>query len=254
MQEHNVSKEIQIEEKFAEYQKTRDINIRNELVEDHLHMVEILIRKYTGKGIDKDDLYQVGAMALISAVERFDSSKGFKFSSFATPTILGEIKKYFRDKGWSVRVPRSLKEMAVALPAAKDDLTAKLGRVPTIAEIADHMAVSEEQVISAMESGLAYDAFSLNMTYGEDAGETGEAEILQKAAATDEEGYERLENYEIIDYVLKKLSNTDKYIFRQRFVEEKSQAAIAEELGVSQMTISRVERKIKEKFASELAK
>ncbi len=253
MQKHNVSKEVQIDEKFAEYKKTRDISLRNELVEDHLYMVDILIRKYIGKGIEKDDLYQVGAMALIKAVERFDPDKGFRFSSFATPTILGEIKKHFRDRGWSVRVPRSLKETSIALPKAKDELVMKLGKVPTTKELADYMNISEEDILAAMESSMAYDSFSLNMTYDEDGG-SGDAEILEKAAATDEEGYERLENYEIIDTVLKKLSSTDKYIFRQRFFEERSQADIAETLGVSQMTISRVERKIKEKFAAELEK
>ena len=253
MQKHNVSKEVQINEKFAEYKKTRDIALRNQLVEDHLYMVDILIRKYIGKGIEKDDLYQVGAMALIKAVERFDPDKGFKFSSYATPTILGEIRKHFRDRGWSVRVPRSLKELAIALPDVKDKLTAELGRVPTPAEMAEHMGISESDFLAAMESSMAYDAFSLNMTYEEDGG-TGDAEVLQRATATDEEGYERLENYEIIDSVLKRLSGTDRYIFRQRFIEEKTQAEIAEDLGVSQMTISRVEKKIKEKFAAEMAK
>jgi len=93
-------------EMFREYYETRDTELRNRLVEDHLYMVDILIKKYLGKGVDRDDLYQVGAMALISAVDRFDPTKGFEFSSFATPTIIGEIKKYFRDKGWSMKVPR----------------------------------------------------------------------------------------------------------------------------------------------------
>lgn len=253
MQKHNDSKEVLTKEKFAEYSRTRDIALRNELVEDHLYMVDILIRKYLGKGIEKDDLYQVGAMALIKAVERFDPEKGFMFSSYATPTILGEIRKYFRDRGWSVKVPRNLKETATALPVVKDELTAELGRVPTTADIAERMGISESEVFAAMESSFAYDTFSLDKTYEEDGG-SGETEVLQKATATDEEGYERLENYEIIDSVLKKLSGTDKYIFRQRFLEERPQAQIAEDLGVSQMTISRVERKIKEKFAAELAK
>ncbi len=237
--------------RFREYRRTRDISLRNELVEEHLFMVDILIRKYLDKGIDRDDLYQVGAMALISAVERFDPERGFKFSSFATPTILGEIKKYFRDKGWSVRVPRNLKEISIAMPGAKDELISRYGRVPTVTEIADYMNISEEDALAAMESGLAYDAFSLNTTYDEEDG-TGDPRLLEKAASADEEGYERLEDYEIISRVLQSLTSTDKYIFRQRFVEEKSQAEIAAELGVSQMTISRVERKMKEKFAREL--
>lgn len=109
-------------ELFDRYKETGDINIRNEIVEKYLYMVEVLIRKYLNKGVDYDDLYQVGAMALVSAVERFDPSKGFEFSSFATPTILGEIKKYFRDKEWILKVPRRQKEISLKIPAAKEEL------------------------------------------------------------------------------------------------------------------------------------
>ncbi len=253
MQKYKNNKESEIEkEKFKKYFETRDQALRNEIVEDHLYMVDILIRKYLKKGIDKDDLYQVGAMALISAVERFDPTKGFEFSSFATPTILGEIKKYFRDKGWSLRVPRSLKEISVALPKAKDELTSELGRVPTVKEIAEYMKIEEDELLRAMESGMAYDAYSLNQTFDEE-GENGE-EKFGKYTATEEKGYERLEDYEIIDNVLQSLGSTDRYVFKERFIEEKSQADIAKVLGVSQMTISRLEKKIKERFASELAK
>ena len=101
---------MQDRERFEKYAKTRDINERNAIVEDYLYIVDILVRKYLNKGVEYDDLYQVGAMALIMAVERFDASRGFEFSSFATPTILGEIKKYFRDKEWKLKVPRSVKE------------------------------------------------------------------------------------------------------------------------------------------------
>lgn len=253
MQKYKSNKESEIEkEKFKKYFETRDQALRNELVEDHLYMVDILIRKYLKKGIDKDDLYQVGAMALISAVERFDPTKGFEFSSFATPTILGEIKKYFRDKGWSLRVPRSLKEISVALPKAKDELTSELGRVPTVKEIAEYMKIEEDELLRAMESGMAYDAYSLNQTFDEE-GENGE-ERFGKYTATEEKGYERLEDYEIIDNVLQSLGSTDRYVFKERFLEEKSQADIAKVLGVSQMTISRLEKKIKERFARELAR
>ena len=254
MQKHKTNKESEIEkEKFKKFFETRDQALRNEIVEDHLYMVDILIRKYLKKGIDRDDLYQVGAMALISAVERFDPTKGFEFSSFATPTILGEIKKYFRDKGWSLKVPRSLKEISVALPKAKDTLTSQLSRVPTVKEIADYMKIDEGELLQAMESGLAYDAYSLNQTFGEET-EGGEGEKYEKYTSSEEKGYERLEDYEIIEKVLGTLSQADRYVFEQRFLEEKSQADIAKVLGVSQMTISRVEKKIKEKFARELAR
>ena len=143
------------QELFDQYRKTGDVSIRNEIVESYLYMVDILIRKYLNKGVEYDDLYQVGAMALISAVERFDPSKGYEFSSFATPTIIGEIKKYFRDKEWSVKVPRRMKEMAGKIQSAKEELSNRLQRNPTIPEIAEFTGFSEEDVLQATESGMA---------------------------------------------------------------------------------------------------
>ena len=131
------------QELFDQYRKTGDVSIRNEIVESYLYMVDILIRKYLNKGVEYDDLYQVGAMALISAVERFDPSKGYEFSSFATPTIIGEIKKYFRDKEWSVKVPRRMKEMAGKIQSAREELSNRLQRNPTIPEIAEFTGFSE---------------------------------------------------------------------------------------------------------------
>lgn len=254
MQKHKVNKKSQIDkQKFEQYYETRDINLRNEIVESHLYMVDILIRKYTGKGIERDDLYQVGAMALISAVERYDPYKGFAFSSFAAPTILGEIKKHFRDKGWALRVPRSLKEIAVEMPKKKNSLTMELGRIPTTEELAEYMNISEEELLGAMESGMAYGVYSLDRTYEED-GESGDGAKFEKYMSFKEKGYERLEDIEIITTVLAGMGTTDKFVFRQRFVEEKSQAEIAKALGVSQMTISRIEKRIKKLFADEVAK
>ncbi len=240
-------------EMFKKYYETHDLDLRNRIVEDHLYMVDILIKKYLGKGVDRDDLYQVGAMALISAVDRFDPTRGFEFSSFATPTIIGEIKKYFRDKGWSMKVPRRLKEISVAIPRAKETLTSQLGRVPTVKEIADYMNLNEEDILQAMESSLAYGTYSLNQSFDDDSEDSGNAKF-EKFAAKDDRGYDSLENREIIDTVLGKLSDTNRFIFRKRFVEEKSQAEIAKELGVSQMTISRAEKAIRQKFRTEFAK
>lgn len=239
------------QELYLQYQKTKDVSLRNELVESNLYLVNILIRKYLNKGVDYDDLYQVGAMALINAVERFDASKGFEFSSFATPTIIGEIKKYFRDKEWSLKVPRRLKELAGKMQKAKEELTSELGRSPTPEELADKLDVPQSDIIQAMESSMAYNAFSLNQTFDE-AGEEGDSAALEKYASTNEAGYERLEYQEIISKVLSELSETNKYIFRSRFVEDKSQAQIAEELGVSQMTISRAEKNIRMRFQQEV--
>ncbi|MDD5987362.1 MAG: SigB/SigF/SigG family RNA polymerase sigma factor [Eubacteriales bacterium] len=238
-------------ETFQKYAETKDIKLRNKIVEENLYMVDILIRKYLGKGVDRDDLYQVGALALINAVERFDPSKGYEFSSFATPTILGEIKKYFRDKGWSLKVPRRLKEISVALPKAREVLTGKLGRAPTVAEVADYMGKKKEDILMAMESSMAYGAYSLDETFS-DSGDEGEASKYEKFTSTEEAGYRGLENREIINSVLNRLSDTNKYIFRERFIKEKSQSDIANNLGVSQMTVSRAERNIKEQLAKEL--
>lgn len=238
------------QELFDRYYKQKDISLRNEIVESYLYMVDILIRKYLNKGVEYDDLYQIGAMALISAVERFDPTKGYEFSSFATPTIIGEIKKYFRDKVWSVKVPRRMKEISGKVQAAREELFNKLQRYPTIPELADYIHHSEEEVFQAMESSMAYNAFSLNQTFDE-SGEEGESPILERYAAVEDAGYDRLEYGEMISKVLGELSDTNKYIFKQRFVEDKSQAEIAKKLGVSQMTISRAEKSIRKKFQQE---
>ena len=238
-------------ERFIEYKKNPTVEERNALIEDHLYMVDILIRKYLGKGVDYDDLYQVGALALVNAVERFDPSKGYEFSSFATPTILGEIKKYFRDKEWSLKVPRRMKEIAAKVQDVQDDLHLKLARKPTIAEIAEATGFTEEQIVEAIESAHAYNAYSLDQSFDE-AGEDGESAFLEKYTGFEEAGYKQVELSEIIHGVLDKMSEQDKYIFRERFIYNRSQADIADTIGVSQMTISRAEKKIIEKFRKEL--
>ena len=186
---------------FKEYAKNPTIELRNQLVEENLYMVDILIRKYLGKGVDYDDLYQVGALALVSAVERFDPGKGFEFKSFATPTILGEIKKYFRDKQWSLKVPRRMKEISSKVQEVKDQLTTSLGRAPTLEEISEHTGFSHEQIMQAMESAKAYGTFSLDSA-NNSLGDDGEENLLEKYVGFEEIGYERIEINEIITSVL----------------------------------------------------
>jgi len=240
-------------EQFKEFKKDPTVEKRNELVEKYLYMVDILIKKYLGKGVDYDDLYQVGALALVQAVDRFDPDRGFGFSTFATPTILGEIKKYFRDKEWTLKVPRRMKEISAKVQEARDDLHIKLARKPTVQEIAEATGFSEEQIIEAIESAQAYNTYSLDQSFDE-AGEEGENQFLEKYTGFEEEGYSRVEDAEIINNVLAGMREQDRYIFRERFIYERSQADIAKTLGVSQMTISRAEKKIIEKFRSELKK
>ena len=236
---------------FKEYAKNPTIELRNQLVEENLYMVDILIRKYLGKGVDYDDLYQVGALALVSAVERFDPGKGFEFKSFATPTILGEIKKYFRDKQWSLKVPRRMKEISSKVQEVNDQLTTSLGRAPTLEEISEHTGFSHEQIMQAMESAKAYGTFSLDSA-NNSLGDDGEENLLEKYVGFEEIGYERIEINEIITSVLEKLNDTYRYIFKERFIFNKSQSEIAQVLGVSQMTVSRAEKAIVERFKKEM--
>ena len=236
---------------FKEYAKNPTIELRNQLVEENLYMVDILIRKYLGKGVDYDDLYQVGALALVSEVERFDPGKGFEFKSFATPTILGEIKKYFRDKQWSLKVPRRMKEISSKVQEVKDQLTTSLGRAPTLEEISEHTGFSHEQIMQAMESAKAYGTFSLDSA-NNSLGDDGEENLLEKYVGFEEIGYERIEINEIITSVLEKLNDTYRYIFKERFIFNKSQSEIAQVLGVSQMTVSRAEKAIVERFKKEM--
>ena len=238
-------------ELFDEYAKTRDIETRNQIVEHYLYIIDILIRKYLNKGVEYDDLYQVAAVALVSAVDRFDPSKGFEFTSFATPTILGEIKKYFRDKEWSLKVPRRLKEISTKIPAAKEELYMRLERAPKVAELAQHLNCSEEELLEAMESSKAYEAYSLNRTAFEGEEEESNEAYLEKFTAVEDKGYNELEYEEIIKNVIVGLDEKEKRIFRRRFIENKTQTEIAKEIKVSQMTVSRTEKNIRQKFQNE---
>jgi len=241
-------------ELFDEYTKTRSVETRNEIVEHYLYMVDILIRKYLNKGVEYDDLYQVAAMALVSAVDRFDSKRGYEFTSFATPTILGEIKKYFRDKEWSLKVPRRLKEISTKIPQAKEELHVNLNRMPKIAELAAYIHCSEEELLEAMESSKAYGAYSLNQTVFENEREDEKETYFEKYTAVEDKGYNELEYKEIIKNVIVNLNDKEKRIFQRRFIENKTQTEIAREIKVSQMTVSRTEKNIKTKFLKELHK
>lgn len=239
---------------FIQWKKNPDnLELRNQIVEKYLYMVEILIRKYLGKGVEYDDLYQVGALALVSAVERFDPDKGFEFSSFATPTILGEIKKYFRDKQWSLKVPRRLKEVAAKVQETREKLYAENQRKPSVEEIAEATGFAQELIIEAMESSQAYGTYSLDKTF-DDIGEDGESPFLEKYTGFDEKGYERIETSEIINKVIDEFTDQQRYIFKERFLYNRSQAEIAKVLGVSQMTVSRAERNIIDAFRKEMGR
>ena len=238
-----------MEEIFREYQETKSQELRDKLVEANLHLAEILARKYIGRGIDYDDLYQIASYGLVLAVDRFDPEKGVKFVTYATPTIIGEIKKYFRDTMWSLKVPRRMKEISIKILGAKERLQEALGRVPTVADLAEHLELSEEDILEALESGRAFSTFSLDQE--SDQFDDNDAYSYEKYLGDEEEGYSIFENSEVLERVINKLTPTEKEIMRKRFLHEISQKEVAEALGISQMTVSRIEKAMKEKFRNE---
>ncbi|WDV45923.1 SigB/SigF/SigG family RNA polymerase sigma factor [Clostridiaceae bacterium M8S5] len=243
-------KSIKTKKLFELYKENKDNNIRNELINRHLYIAEILTKKYLNKGIEYDDIYQVSSLGLIYAIERFDISKGFEFSSFATPTIIGEIKRYFRDKSWIIKVPRRIQELSKKINNAKVLLTQKLSKVPTVSDIAEYLESSEEQILQAMEANKVYTPYSLDTSHDNDD-KNNEFNLFSVLGKKDEE-LDKIENRDFINIILDKLSDKEKMLIKERYIYEKSQAETAKKLGISQMTVSRMEKNIISKFKREL--
>lgn len=244
--------ELSEKELFDQYNKTKDIYIRNELVNRYLYIAEILSKKYVNKGIEFDDIYQVASVGLIYAIERFDISKGFEFSSFATPTIIGEIKKYFRDKGWSIRVPRRIQELSRKINIAKTELNQKLQKNPTVMDIATYLQCTEEEIIEAMEASHVYTPKSLDITYDND-GDDKDINLIDLVGREDKH-FDTIEQNDFIQTTMEKLNEVEKKVLIDRFYKNRTQIQVAKDLGVSQMTVSRMEKKVVEKFKKELRK
>jgi RNA polymerase sigma-B factor len=209
---------------------------REALVELHLPLVEHLARRFAGRGEPLDDLVQVGTIGLIKSVDRFDTERGVEFSTYATPTIVGEIKRHFRDKGWAVRVPRRLQELRISLGSATEELSHALGRSPTIAELAARIGVSEEEVLEGLESANAYTAVSLDA--GADS-EDGPGAVLD-SIGVDDEALDGVVYRESLRPLLAKLPPRERQILMLRFFRNLTQSQIAEEVGISQMHVSRL--------------
>jgi len=237
-------------ELFELYNINKDQEIRNELINRYMYLCDILAKKYINRGIEYEDLYQVASLALVFAVERFKMEKGFEFSSFATPTIIGEIKKHFRDKGWSIRVPRRIQELSKKVYKAKENLTSELNRAPLIKEIADYLESNEEEILEAMEASNVYDLKSLDVSIDEDA--TSDI-LLQDVIGKSDLNFDNIEYNELIENALNNMSINEQEIFKLRFIKNKTQNEIAKIMQVSQMTISRIEKKILTKINNELA-
>jgi RNA polymerase sigma-B factor len=212
------------------------LRIRGELVELHLPLVEYLARRFRNRGEWLDDLTQVATIGLIKSIDRFDLDRGVEFSTYATPTIVGEIKRHFRDKGWAVRVPRRLQELKLALTKAIGDLAQRFGRAPTVAELAAHLQMSEEDVLEGLESANAYSTVSLDAP---DSGDEDAPAVAESLGMVDD-ALEGVEYRESLKPLLERLPPREKRILLLRFFGNMTQSQIATELGISQMHVSRL--------------
>ena len=220
------------------YHEGGDTAAREELVERHLPLVRSLARRYAGRGEPLDDIEQVGAIGLIKAIDRFELERDVSLATYATPNVVGEIKRHFRDKGWAIRVPRALQELNAKMSATIDRLTSKLGRSPSIAEIAESLGATPEEVLEAIEVGSAYTTLSLS---GSPSGDD-ESDPLEAIGAEDEE-FERTEDRAALAPALAHLPPREREILRMRFEDGLPQTHIAERVGLSQMHVSRLIRK-----------
>jgi len=213
------------------------LDARDGLVSLHLPLVEHCARRFRNRGEPFEDLVQVGTIGLIKSIDRFDLDRGVEFSTYATPTIIGEIKRYFRDKGWAIRVPRRLQELRMQITATTAELTQSLGRSPTPRELAEGIGCSVEDIVEGIESSNAYSTLSLDAT--DDSGEDGGASMLELMGLDDEE-LDHIDIRESIKPLLEALPSREKRILLLRFFKNKTQSEIADEIGVSQMHVSRL--------------
>ncbi|MER5974349.1 RNA polymerase sigma factor SigF [Streptomyces sp. NPDC002055] len=209
--------------------------LRNHLVRMHLPLVEHLARRFRNRGEPLDDLTQVATIGLIKSVDRFDPERGVEFSTYATPTVVGEIKRHFRDKGWAVRVPRRLQELRLSLTTATAELSQRHGRSPTVHELAEHLSISEEEVLEGLESANAYSTLSLDVPDTDD-----ESPAVADTLGAEDDALEGVEYRESLKPLLEELPPREKKILLLRFFGNMTQSQIAQEVGISQMHVSRL--------------
>jgi RNA polymerase sigma-B factor len=233
------------------YHEEGDLSAREQLIEQYMSLVRSLARRYSYRGEQLDDLVQIGAIGLIKAIDRFDIERGVELTTYATPNIIGEIKRHFRDKGWSVRVPRGLQELNVQLSRLIEEKTVELGRSPTIPELAKAAGAEEEEVLEALESGRAYSSVSLSTAAGGQE-EDGELDPLESLGA-EEPQYEVSEDRAVLAPGFRVLDERERKILHLRFFKGLTQSQIAQQVGISQMHVSRLIRRALEKIREEIA-
>jgi RNA polymerase sigma-B factor len=235
-------------ELLRRYHEGGDAGSREALVQRHLPLVRSLARRYAGRGESLEDIEQVGAIGLIKAIDRYELSREVALTTYATPNIVGEIKRHFRDKGWAIRVPRALQELNGKMGPTIERLTARLGRSPSIAEIAEEFQTTPEQVLEAMEAGSAYAPQSLS------AGPDGDSELdpMETIGSVDLE-FARTDERTSLEPALEQLPDREQLILKLRFEEGLTQTQIADKIGISQMHVSRLIRRSLERMRAQLS-
>jgi RNA polymerase sigma-B factor len=222
--------------KFVAYRDNHSRQLRNELIEAHKSLAMHLARRFANRGEPFDDLLQVAYLGMLKAVERFDPERGLEFSTFATATVEGELKRHFRDRTWSVRVPRRPQELHLRLGNAINDLSQRLKRPPRIPELAEELGVAEEDVLEAMEVGGAYRSTSIDSKPSENS----ETLTLEGRLGEDDHGFDLAEHRVLLERVIEELPEREQMIIRLRFFQEMTQTEIAQQVGISQMHVSRL--------------
>jgi RNA polymerase sigma-B factor len=230
------------------YHVEGDRDAREMLVQRHLPLVRALARRYAGRGEPLEDIEQVGAIGLLKAIDRYELSREVALTTYATPNVVGEIKRHFRDRGWAIRIPRGLQELNSRMSGAVESLTSTLGRPPTVAEIARELDANPEQVLEALEAGSAYAPMSLSATPSSE----GELDPLE-ALGSEDQAFERSEERATLEPALEGLPDREREILKKRFEDGLTQTQIAEQIGISQMHVSRLIRKSLARIRAELS-
>lgn len=236
-------------ELFRKYKENGDMEAREKLVMSHMNLVRFLANKFKNRGEPIDDLIQVGYLGLLKAIDRFDPDRGLEFTTYATPTIIGEIKRHFRDKGWSVRVPRRLQELSAKVNQATDTLTNELQRSPKVEEIAAYLDASVDEVLEAMESSSAYSSVPLE---GGSNSDSEDAPSVIDRYATEDNALNFTDDRLVIEEALKGFSPREREVIELRFINGMTQIEIAERLGISQVQVSRLLRRTLKKIQDKI--
>jgi RNA polymerase sigma-B factor len=232
---HRAADRAQARELFRRYAATRDPAVRERLVRMHLPLVEYLARRFRNRGEPLEDLVQVGIIGLLKAIDRFNLDRAVEFSTYATPTIVGELKRHFRDKGWAVRVPRRLQELNLSLTKAVAELSQELGRSPTVREIAEKVHLSEDEVLEGLDTSNAYAMVSLDAPAGD-----LDAPTVSDQIGAEDESLVALEYRTALGPLIAELPERERRILYLRFFRGMTQSQIADRLGISQMHVSRL--------------